>query len=94
MNRIIAAISRIEKQMDGVAEESRRSLNGKLDLGMDEFCKFQELKSASMGGKLTLDEAETVYGYLGNSPATFNAQSLAVKVVLTKVFAELMGVKL
>ena len=60
----------------------------------DEYVKFQELKSAGMlEGKMTLEEAQTVYMYLGNVPDTFNKQPFAVKAVLMQVYKELLGDK-
>jgi len=66
------------------------ALGDSLDMPLDEFCKFQEIKSAATGDALTLDEAQTVYRYLGETPDHFNAQSVPVKAVLTLVFAELL----
>ena len=67
---------------------------GKLDMDVSEHCLFQERKSlAQASGKLTLEEAQTVYAYLGNTVTTFNEQPIAVKAVLTNLFAELLGVK-
>ena len=61
-----------------------------LDMGVLEYCKFQELKSVAMGGSLTTAEAQTVYAYLGESVQTFNGQIPAVKYILNKLFAELL----
>ena len=63
-----------------------------MDMAFDEYCSFQNLKSiASTTGRLTLEEAMTIYGYLGNTPEHFNAQPLAVKYCLTNVFSSLLG---
>jgi len=65
-------------------------LSRKLDLSMDDFVAVQEAKSLAVAsGKLTPDEGQTVYGYLGNSPSVFNARPLAVKVAITKLITEL-----
>jgi hypothetical protein len=96
-NRVIEAIARMEEQVQcrinagivtaGQVEATRR----KLDMDITEYVKFQELKSlASVNGKLTPEEAQTVYMYLGNTPSAFNANSAACKAVLTKIFAELL----
>jgi pantothenate kinase len=67
-------------------------LNKTLDMQLDEYVKFQELKSlSSINGKLTLEEANLIYDYLGNTPAHFNKQDVAVKSVLTKIFGELLA---
>jgi hypothetical protein len=102
MNRVIAAIDRMEKQLaervaTGLTTQPKLDeTSKKLDLPWDEYVRFQELKSlASIEGKLTLDEAQTIYEYLGESgPDQFNAQPVHVKVILTKIFAELLGAKI
>ena len=68
-------------------EETRKAL----DMDVEEFCKFQDLKSLAVAsGKLTLEEGQTVYGYLGNTPDVFNKQHVEVKAVLTGLFSELL----
>lgn len=90
-NRIQSAISVCEIKVKQLAAEKVVNLGKQLDIQFDEFVKFQELKSvASIDGTLTLDEAQTVYGYLGNTPEHFNRQPVAVKVVLTQLLAELL----
>ena len=97
MNRVTKAIGQTEEMIRNrltsgeVTQERVDALHKSLDMEFEEYCKFQELKSAAMGTKLTADEAQTIYMYLGNVPETFNKQSVAVKVVLTKIFAELLG---
>lgn len=69
------------------AEEARKNL----DMDPDMYCDFQNRKSlASIDGTLTLDEAQLVYGFLGETPDHFNAQPLEVKAVLTKLYHELL----
>jgi hypothetical protein len=64
-----------------------------MELG--EYAKFQELKSHAFAmGKLTQEEAQTIYGLLGETPAHFNRQSIEVKVVLTQIFKELLGARI
>ena len=96
-NRVQAAIVKMEKQIaDRVASgittlEKLKETSKKLDMDVGEYCSFQERKSLAFAeGKLTLDEANTVYGYLGNSPEHFNRQPVHVKYVLTSMFAELL----
>lgn len=93
-NRILAGIERAEKAIAdkklsaAKIEEMRKTM----DMAFDEYCRFQELKSlASTTGRLTLDEAQTVYGFLGNVPEHFNEQPLAVKYTLTSVFQSLLN---
>lgn len=92
MNRILVGIDRanaaIEKK--NLSPEKLASTSKAMDMQLDEYCRFQTLKSAAVGTKLTLDEAQTIYGFLGNTPEQFNQQPLAVKWVLTEVFASLL----
>jgi hypothetical protein len=97
MNRIAGAIGRYEgliaKKLESKEVTSGKlvELSTKLDMEFVEYCKFQELKSlACIDGALSLDEANTVYSFLGNTPEQFNRQPLAVKAVLTQVFEELL----
>lgn len=66
-----------------------------LDLELDEFCKFQELKSlAVVEGKLTVEEGQQVYNLLGKQPGHFNAQPIAVKFALTNLYQELLNARI
>lgn len=101
MNRIINAIDTMEKQIkDRVAQglttqDKVNAMHSTLDLAIDEYVSFQELKSmASVSEKITLEEAQTIYCYLGNVPEHFNTQPVAVKVVLTKVYQQLLEWKI
>ena len=92
-NRVAQAIANMGERVKTLDTEKSASLHKSLNMSFDEFCRFQEYKSlAFANGKLTQDEAQLIYIYLGNNPEHFNNQSLAVKVVLTKAFAELMGI--
>ena len=98
MNRVIAAIekakARIQSRLDeGLINPERvRELDRGLDMEPGEFCRFQELKShAMLEGRLTQDEAQTIYGLLGNTPEHFNRQSVEAKSVLTQIFGELLA---
>jgi hypothetical protein len=102
VNRIVVAIARMKEQIDHriamglVTADQVEKTRKALDMDLEEYTTFQELKSiASAGGALTLDEGMAIYGYLGeNGPEEFNAQSVEVKTVLTKAFHELLGAKL
>ena len=101
MNRVTTAIERqsqniADRLKNGVVTQAQiDNLHKVLDLDFYEYCKFQELKSAGMmESKLTLEEAQTIYGYLGNVPDTFNNQPIAVKTVLTQIYKELLGFKI
>jgi hypothetical protein len=100
-NRVLAAIQKTRTQIAErlakgiVTQQKVDDLNKVLDMDLLEYVKFQELKSfAFASDKLSLDEANTIYGYLGNIPDTFNNQPIEVKSVLTRIFKELLGWKI
>jgi hypothetical protein len=97
MNRIAQAIALKKNELaeriaNGIVTQAKVDETHKaLDMELDEYVKFQELKShASIAGPLTLEEANLIYHYLGNTPDHFNKQPIEVKVVLTQVFLELV----
>jgi len=101
MNRIAAAIAKkkadIEQRVASgiVTAEKVEETRKKLDMAFDEYVRFQEIKSLAVAeGKLTLEEGQTVYGYLGSTPDDFNKQPVEVKAVLTHLFSELLGLRL
>lgn len=106
MNRVTAAIQRADERIAGFLgrgiDASGRpfdaskldGLSRNLDMDLEEFAKFQTLKSAYMGSKLTEEEAQTIYGYLGETPDHFNGQPLPVKMVLTQIFSELLSARI
>lgn len=72
-------------------QEKVDDLGKGLDMSMEEYCHFQNLKSiASMDGRLSLEEAQTIYAMIGELPSTFNALPVAHKVVLTEVYSSLL----
>lgn len=97
MNRVTAGIEKTREMIHGrlaagqVTQEKVDALHKSLDMPFDEYCTFQALKSVAMShNKLTEEEAQTVYAYLGNTPDQFNEQPIQVKVILTKLFSELL----
>jgi len=92
MNRILNGIAKANAAIaaKALSPEKLATMAKSMDMAHDEYCRFQTLKSAAVGTKLTLDEAQTVYGFLGNTPEHFNEQPIAVKWVLTEVFASLL----
>jgi hypothetical protein len=97
MNRIAEAIATQEQNItdrlaDGrTTQDKLDKLHTTLDMELFEYVRFQELKSVAVSAQtITLEEGQTVYAYLGESPETFNKQSLAVKVTLTELFRGLM----
>lgn len=101
MNRVTTAIERMKDQIQDrisqgltTKEEVAQSRTA-LDMELSEFAKFQETKSiAMMEGKLNQQEAQTIYGLLGETVEHFNAQTVEVKYVLTKIFQELLEKKI
>ena len=92
MNRIEAGITKCQTKIEAknYPPEKLAALHKAMDMDFNEYCRFQTLKSAHVGNKLTLDEAQSIYVYLGNAPEFFNEQPLPVKYVLTEVFAALL----
>ena len=92
MNRIISGIEKAKTAIaaKNLSEQRLAELHKAMDMEFSEYCRFQTLKSAAMGTKLNLEEAQTIYVYLGNTPEHFNQQPLPVKWVLTEVFASLL----
>ena len=97
MNRIINGIAAAQQRIDSKAltPEKIAETSKAMNMDLEEYCMFQELKSlASQAGPLTLEEAQTIYCYLGESLETFNGQSLAVKYTLTNVFQSLLKLRI
>ena len=95
MNRILIGIEKAKKvladKLPTLGPEMKDKVEKNATLSMEEFVLFQQEKSlASMDGRLTLEEAQTVYGYLGSTPDSFNAQPLEIRWVLLEVFTSLM----
>lgn len=97
MNRVLESVeftrntvaSSLEK--GSVTQEQIEKAKGKLDMAVDEHSRYHELKNIAMlNGTLSLEEAQTVYAYLGPSVNTFNDQPFEVKMALTKLFAQLL----
>lgn len=90
-NLIENLIEHTQHSLIDVPEETQAELSEKLNMSMKEYIGFQELKSIRCAeGKLSLDNANVIYRYLGNTPTHFNEQPLAVKIVLTKIFQKLI----
>jgi hypothetical protein len=100
-NRIVAKIEAqrldIENKLNNnlLTPEKIQGTSDALNLDLNEYVVFQDLKSlAVLSGKLTTDEGMTVYSYLGESgPDNFNKSPIEAKVVLTKLFSELLSMK-
>lgn len=100
-NRIKDAVDRAElrvaaKLASGEITQAKADQCRKdMDMPLDEFCKFQSLKSFAFAcGKLSLEEATYVFEMLGDTPSVFNARSVAEKTVLSQLFAELLELEI
>ena len=100
-NRVLTGIeimaaqikSRIEQGLTTQAQVDATST--KLNLDLEEWTMFQEIKSLALAQeKLTHSEATTIYAMLGNGPDDFAKLDVAQKVILTKIFQELLGWKI
>lgn len=91
-NKIINGIAEMEALIarSSVSGETKAKLSKELDLSFKDFCEFQTLKSAFIGDKLTMEEAQTIYNLLGTAPEHFNKQPPPVKICLTHTFAMLL----
>lgn len=97
MNRVTAAIRKMQDQIQEridqglTTAEAVKAAGRQMDMDVAEYCRFQEAKSMAVAsGKLSVEEGMAVYNLLGTSVETFNQQPAAVKVMLTKLFAELL----
>lgn len=97
MNRVLESVEfvrgTVNSNLDNgsVTNEQIQSASSKLDMTVEEHARYQNLKNIAMlNGILNLDEAQTVYAYLGTSVDTFNEQPFEVKMALTKLFAQLL----
>ena len=72
-------------------QEKMDNAHSDLDMGIEEYVRFQELKSLAVANKtLTLEEGMTIYRSLGETLEHFNRQPLHVKLVLSETFQELL----
>ncbi len=97
-NRIEAKYKKMKEQIEKRIEDGLTTIEKaekcgcELDMELQEYCKFQELKSLAVASRiLTLEEGMTIYTSLGETVETFNSQPIHVKVVLTQLFAELLS---
>jgi hypothetical protein len=101
MNRVLIAVKKMKGQIEqrlatGVTTTEKVVETHKaLDMEFMEYCKFQELKSLAVAnGKLSAEEGQTIYNYLGETVDTFNGQPVEVKAVLTQIFSELLKARM
>lgn len=93
MNRITTRIQKTRTHITSLNLDQTQlnTLSTQLNMSLNEYVLFQDRKSlAFANGQLTLEEAQTVYAYLGETTNTFNEQPLEVKYVLTQLLKELL----
>lgn len=98
-NRIEEAIARINEKLKTVSLEKQRSLEETLKTGWDDLAEYQRLQSTAFAcGKLTLDEADTLYRIYGGeapSPEKWDSRlTLAEKIVGTSTAGELAKMRI
>lgn len=100
-NRVQDAIDEMKERLKGMNGvglngKSLDELEDEQDLPFDEFFTFQNAQSrAFASGRITFDESVTLYKALGGEvyqDGWPEGTSLAVKVVVFKACAELMGI--
>lgn len=96
-NRIIEGIAKVKAAIEEriaqglTTQEQVDELSRTLDMDMTMYCDFQNRKSiASMDGRLSLEEAQTIYSLIGETPSKFNSLPIHTKYVLTQVYATLL----
>lgn len=98
INRIEAAIVRIEEKLKTVPEDKLISLEETLKTSFDDLVEYQKLQSTAFAcGKLGLEEAQTLYQIYGGefpSPEKWEKLSLAKKVVGTSTAGELAKMRM
>lgn len=92
-NRITAAIARTRQRLDSAAlpAEKLERASAAATMDFELYCAAQDAKSAAFaGGRITLEEAQTLYRMLGSGPDSFNALPLAARCVVLKALMELL----
>ncbi len=101
-NRVLVAIEKTKQALaqrlkDGIITADQiAQMDKNATMELDMYVNFQELKSiASTGnGPLTLEEGMTIYRFLGESLETYHSQPVEVRVVLLKMYHELLQLKI
>lgn len=97
-NRIEAAIARLNEKLKTIPEDKKKSLEETLKTSFLDLCEYQKLQSTAFAcGKLTLEEAQTLYRIYGGeapSPEKWDKLSLAAKVVGTSTAGELAKMRI
>lgn len=97
-NRIQAGIDRINEKMKTVSEEKLKSLNESMKTDFMDLVEYQKLQSTAFAcGKLTLEEAQTLYQIYGGeipSPEKWDKLTLVEKVIGTQTAGELVKMRI
>lgn len=97
-NRIEAGIARINDKLKTVSETEQKRLSDALKTEWNDLVQYQKLQSTAFAcGKLTLEEAQTLYRIYGGevpSPEKWDKLSLAEKVIGTQTAEELIKMRL
>ena len=97
-NRIQEGIDRIEAKLKTIPPDKAESLSRGLKTSLIELIQYQNIQSAAFAcGKLTMDEAMTLYNLYGGevpSPDKFDKLSLAQKVIATQTAGELAKMRI
>jgi hypothetical protein len=94
MNKIHARIAELTARIDALPTQGRIALSKTLTLDLDEYVKFQNLQAgAHASGRLSVDEAQTIYLALKNWLADerdTGAATIAARFVVTQLMGELL----
>lgn len=96
-NRILAAIETAKKliQAKNFSPERISEMSKKMDMQLDEYVLLQQQKNVAMlNGKFSLEETQTIYGFLGETLEHINAQPLEVKWVMAELLVRLLDEKI
>lgn len=97
-NRIQAAIDRLEEKVKTLTPKQIDSLTKSLHTDLPDLVQYQNLQAAAFTcGKLTFDEATTLYEIYGGelpTPERFDRRSIAERVVGTQTAGELLKMRL
>ena len=87
----IAAYTEVLKERYAARAAAGNPITNDFNITFDEFVEFNNLQAqAHAAGVITFDEAQTIYGALGEAgPDKFNAQPIHVKMALAKILTEL-----
>ena len=101
INRIAHAIAAKLTEINGkiargvITQAQIDTTHKAFDMDMEEHASFQNIKSLAVAnGMLTVEEGQTLYVALGETPSVFNGQDIATKAVLTGIFKELLGARI